>query len=78
MIHNGYEFKVGDRVKYVGSRYTSVICLKDVGKIGIIIDMDTERVKIDLPDCHSPNGQYWRVYYESIRPVEKQLMLFEL
>ena len=83
-----HKFKIGDRVKYVGSKFTHIHTV-GVGLVHTIIDihnhdMDCITLKFDPPiysSYHSQTISTFKVYPESIIPamfIGEQLLLFEV
>ena len=74
------KYKVGDKVRLIGDKGWQQRAMKDVGLIGIVIDILTEgTVRVSLNKSVSRNGNscYWVITRgEGIEKVEGQ-MLFD-
>lgn len=74
-----HKFKEGDKVKFIGHNNICSAAALDVGKVCIIIRTSpmVGYTTIKVPNCHNSFG-IWSVPDYSIKPIDRQLMLFEL
>jgi hypothetical protein len=85
------KFKAGQRIKYIGTKQTSNISKIDIGKIGIIVDVDYSRGDLFIYLPTSDNISYysprkgkpvsWQTSFDSVKLLnneeENGQLLFE-
>ena len=73
------KFRIGQRVRFVGHENICNPAKLDVGKYAIVnkLLLNPGYIRISMPSASNGLG-YWKAPIKSIKPVEEQLMLFEI